>query len=1140
MSIQFVFGASGSGKSTLLYKTIIEESIREPDRQFLVIVPEQFTLQTQRELVMLHPDKGILNIDVLSFQRLAYRVMEQTGCRQKDILTESGKNLVLRKVSHQVQDQLTVLGNRLDRQGTITLIKSALSEFSQYGIEEEQLRDMIGLCKSRSTLKKKLEDMLVLMRAFDACRRDRFRTAEEILGILAHELPHAGTCRGASIVLDGFTGFTPLQIRVLEQMMKTAGTVRIALTLDPGEEFLAEPDEQDLFYLTKKTVHTLTKLAMKTGTQILEPEWVSPGAGRFAAGSGLKYLQERLLHTGREMEQEGNSFRDTVPGDIHLYECAGPSAEADFAAETIRRLVHEQRLRFGEIAVITGSMSSYEHHLVRALEEYDIPYFVDHKVNASLNPMLEFIRSVLDAAAANLSYESVMRLLRTGLTGFGTDQIDQFDNYLLAKGIRGINSWKKEWIRPSGTIPEESLEEINRMRDALIRKLEEPLRILQHGSEKIDTYVGAVRELLNVFEIGERMKEKAAWFRDAGDETSALRAMEYEQIAEVVEQVLTQAENLIGDETVPAREFARILEAGFEEAKVGLVPPGLDQVYVGDLQRTRLSHIRTLIFTGMNDGFVPSVQGTESILSQADRTFLLREGCLLAPDERTDGYIQRFYQYLCLTKPSDSLIISWSVCDAGGSPMRPSYLVGTLRRLFPQLRIHRPFEEGSRILSDRKGLQLLAQECRRQQETGEETDPVLMEHLGSRTETAGIAAYLPGAAAYELKHAPLAEETARNLYGEQMTMSISRMETFAGCPYQFFVRYGLKLKEREEYRIQAADIGSLMHDAMAIFSRELSTHPLFDWYTVPESVWREMVDRAIHKADENTGSTLFTDTGRGAGTFARMQRILSRSVWAMLEQIRAGSFVPVLFEQGFRRTLPDENLIVTGQIDRIDLASDDTGLYVKVVDYKTGEKKFQYKELFDGRDIQLAVYLQEAMEMAAMRHPGVKPEPAGMFYYCVKDPVADAGASDLPAAGDQAAYLPEKIREKQLSQMKTDGLINQDDGVLSLYCTDLSRLGLYTPAAVTAGGKLRSSKALVTGEDLRRISGYALQLLRRQSRRIRCGQIESRPCRSGRVLHCEWCAYSEVCGFDAMLPGARTRMGSILTDEQILEIIRET
>ena len=1138
MSLQFVFGGSGSGKTTLLLQTIIEESIREPDKQFLVIVPEQFTMQTQRELVMRHPRHGILNIDVLSFQRLAYRVMEQTGMAGRTVLTETGKNLILRKVSAGVRDSLQLLGGRLDRQGTVSLVKSMLSELSQYGVGEDELQDMIALSESRSRLKRKLEDLLVLMRAFQAYRQDQFMTGEEVLQVLADMLPEAEIYRGCSVVLDSFTGFTPLQMKVLRTMFTTADSVRIALTLDAGESPGGRILEQDLFYLTKKTVQSLSRLAADAGTQILEPVWAGKGTGRFRPGSALKQLSQSLLHF--QAACGDTSSWDGDISDIRLFECPSPGEEAQFAAENIRRLVFEKGYRFREIAVIAGSMLPYECHLANAMEAYRIPYFIDHKVMALVNPMLEMIRAALEAARTNLSYESVIRLCRTNLSGLSFEEVDLLDNYLLAKGIRGLSGWQQEWIRPGAFIDEEELCRINHIREQLIGKLAPPLLILQRKTGRVEEYVSAVRSLIDSFSLREQMKERADLLRAGGDEAALQKAMEYDQISGILDQVLDEAAALLEGEVVTAREFARILDAGFEEARVGVVPPGLDQVYIGDLERTRLSNIRALLFVGMNDGYVPGASLTGSLLSQADRSFLLRAGCNLAPDARTDCYIQRFYQYLCLTKPSEMLLISWSRNGSDGSEMKPSYLTGALKRLFPDLATERPFEETrTQILSPEGALERLAVTLREEKQGNSISGPDLKAYLREEGREKAQAEALKEAAGYRLSHPALDGKISNALYGRDLTASVSRMESFAGCPYQYFARYGLKLQEREEHRIEAADIGSLLHDALAVFSEDLKKHPQYSWKTVPEEVWKELLRGAILKADERTGNTLFQDSGRNAGTFTRLERILTRTVWALLEQIRAGSFEPVFFEHSFRRPLPGQQLSVTGKIDRIDLAGEDGKQYVKIVDYKSGEKKLSFSELYDGRDIQLAIYQQEALEQIGRMHPGADVHPAGMFYTCLKDPIVDGLPDDAVSETDEEfdGADDRQIRRSQLQKLKPEGLINKNAEVLQLYARDPDNLAFVAPVSCTNGGKIRSSTSLLEEEELKKISAYATNLLIRQSREIREGRIDACPYRSRGSLFCSWCSYDSVCGYDRKLPGARIRSGTALTRQQILEQI---
>ena len=394
MSLQFVFGNSGAGKSHTLYQQVIRESKENPEQKFLVLVPEQFTMQTQKELVSMHPDGGILNIDVLSFQRLAYRVFEETGTPVGKVLEETGKNLVLRKIAQEQQKDLKVLSGNLKKMGYINEIKSLISELTQYAVSEEELGRFLDENRDRPHLYYKLSDVQLLYRAFRNYLSDQYITAEELLEVLCQTVEHSEKIRESIIVLDGFTGFTPVQNKLMQKLMLYARKVIV----------------------TVKTVSTLMRLAEEVQVKTERPVWVHPGEkSRFQEGTALHFLERNLFRL-RRAEFAGEQR------EISLHVLKNPEAETAWAASQIRRLVREEGYHYRDLALIAGDMEAYSPVLERVLEEYEIPCFLDNKRSVLKNPFVEFIRALTEIAEQDFTYEAVFRYLRSGLSGMEPEE----------------------------------------------------------------------------------------------------------------------------------------------------------------------------------------------------------------------------------------------------------------------------------------------------------------------------------------------------------------------------------------------------------------------------------------------------------------------------------------------------------------------------------------------------------------------------------------------------------------------------------------------------------------------------------------------------------------------------------------------
>lgn len=1121
MSLQFIFGNSGSGKSTYLYQKIIEESMQRPDGNFIVIVPEQFTMQTQKDLVMAHPRGGIMNIDVLSFQRLAHRIFEEVGADQRSVLTETGKNLMLRKVAIREQERLKVLGSRMNRPGYVSEVKSVLSELMQYEVSDFELQEMERRTENRPLLNAKLEDLQVLYREFLSYRRDRFLKPEEIYDVLCQVAGESALLKNSVLAFDGFAGFTPSQIRVLEELLACCPKVYLTVTLDARESAFGKLQEHDLFAPSRRLVQAVSEAARSAArrmggndTMFLPPVVLGKTSlPRFKKGGALFHLEQNLFRSRRQ------SYGG-IPDEISMHISKNPAAEVHFAARTISYLVREKDLRYRDIAVITGDLSSYNNYVKHIFPQYEIPAFVDETRQILLNPCLEFVRGALEIVQRDYAAEAVFRCLRTGMAGFSADETDELENYVLAAGIRGHRKWKKTWEYRPAQMKEEVLEKVNAYRERLVERFEPFAEKMRKKGNTLLFYATALYELLRDCEISRQLQERAAQLEADGEMG---QAREYSQVYGILIHLLDEMAELLGEETMELQEFTEILEAGLSEAKVGVIPPGIDQVQVGDIRRTRLAHVKILFFLGLNDGWVPARGNDGGIVSDMERELLKENGMELAPTARENSYIQRFYLYQNLTKPSQQLYLSWCLGSSDGVVMRPSYLVSNIRRLFPKITVCEEKEPGSELwqtTTRKNGMQYFLhglQEARmgnvmpkwKELYRSYAQDDEYRERVRKLVQAA-----FSGGAARQLSFS-----ASKKLYGEVMTNSVTRLEQFAACAFAHFAMYGLRLRERELYGVKPADLGILFHRSLDLFSRRIAVSGR-DWTELTEQEETILMEQCVDEVSEKYGADALHSDARSVYTINRLKRILCRSAWVLHEQLAAGSFRPSGFEVSFADAGNLETVNVSlgghgrmhlqGRIDRIDTAQTEDAVYVKVVDYKSGMAEFDPVSFYYGLQLQLVVYLNAALEMEQRLHPERVAVPAGIFYYRMQDPVLEK-----EAGADEAA-----MRERLLKKLRPDGIINEDDEVLELLDHGFSGDSLVIPAGRKKDGSLKAASKTVTPEQFQTLSRFARRKLTQLGERMLDGEVAPDPYEADGRTPCDYCDYADVCGFDRKIPGS--------------------
>lgn len=1135
MAFQFYFGGSGAGKSRKLHEDMIEASRREPGCNYLLIVPDQFTMQTQMDLVLEHPNRGIMNIDVLSFGRLTHRILEEVGHTDMPVLDDTGKSLILRKIAETEQQRLTVIGKHLHKIGYIHEVKSAISEFMQYGIGTKALSELTEYAKSRGALYYKLKDLQVLYESFLAYIQEKFITTEETLDRLRQALPKSEIIQNCVIAFDGFTGFTPIQYRVIQELMRLAKRVLITITIDTRENPYQPDGEQKLFHLSKKTVADLRRL----GEAVSVPMLPAVVCGKEAAMLPRFENNPELAHLEQQLFRYPAAPYEAETTHIHLMEASTPKEEIrQTCIEIYRLLGGEKGLHFRDIAVVTGSMETYGNDIEEEFARFGIPVYMDQTRGILFNPFTEYIRSALQIVLQDFSRDAVFHYLRTGLCGLEREDIDRLENYIRRFGLRGKKQWGSLFVykEEEGEKGVALLALYNEMRERLLEQLAPLLGSFQTAGE----LVRALYDFLVKNELQQKLAHYEAKFKAEGEPA---KAKEYGQIYGLVIDLLDQIEGLLKEESMTLREFAEILDSGFAEIKVGTIPQNVDRIVIGDIERTRLKQVRVLFFLGINDGNIPKGTGGGGIISDIDREFLQESGWELAPTPRQQMYIQRLYLYLNMTKPSERLYLSYAKVGNDGKSRRPAYLVDTMRKLFPGLTIKSPemlpMEE--QLSSGADGILFFTELLReyaagRLKETEQRKLCTFFRSYYENPDWREQILRLIDTAFYHYRESPLSRQVTSALYGTVLHNSVSRLEKYAACAYAHFLQYGLALQERGEYGFEDVDMGNVFHGVLELFAEKLAEHH-YTWFDFPQEAGDKILDEAIEAYAAGYGGTILYSSARNQHLLKRIRRILGRTIRTLQIQLQKGSFLPEHFEMSFSmlEDLDALNIALTGaekmklrgRIDRIDTCEEEDVVYVKVIDYKSGSRKFDLAALYYGLQLQLVVYMNAAVELEQKKHPGKKVVPAAMLYYHIADPMIEEGQ----------ALTPEQLNQKILQELKSTGIVNSDDRAVRLLDNTFTGKSDILPIERKKDGSFSAYSSVINEEDMTTISNYVNQKIKELGTGILQGNISVNPCEQGGNSSCSYCAYRSICGYDAEISGFQMRkLEALSPDEAVLRM----
>ena len=1141
MSLRFYFGPSGSGKSHRIYEEIMQRAAEEPGRNFLIIVPDQFTMQTQKDLVMRSDRGGILNIDVLSFGRLSHRILEEVGTKEMPVLDDTGKSLVLQKIAADLKEQLPAMGSLLHKQGYIHEVKSAISEFMQYGISTQDMDKLIASAEKRGALAMKLRDLKTLYRGFQDYIRDHFITTEETLDVLRRSLVKSKILPDSVVVFDGFTGFTPIQNRLIQELMRVCEETIVTVTIGEEEDPYQMDGEQKLFHLSKKTVADLVKLAAEAEVTRGEDVFVKGGPNRFAEAPALCYLEQNLFRYQYEPYTEKQH-------EIHMFEALSPREEVHQTALYIRKLIREEGLTYRDIAVVIGDLEGYASYVETEFGQLEIPCFLDRTRGIVLNPMIEYIKSALQLYIRDFSYDTVFHFLRSGMADISREEIDELENYVIRTGARGYRTYSRLFTRRTEEMQqgsgqedteraEETMERLNRIR----QQFADTVEILHMAPRaKAGEYVDHLYDFLEQNQVQQKLLNYQQRFEQEGD---LAKAREYAQIYRLVMDLLDQIYELLGEEEISLQEFADILEAGFGEITVGTIPQNVDRIVVGDMERTRLKQVKVLFFLGVNDGNIPKNASKGGIISDMDREFLIESGTEMAPSPRQQMYIQRLYLYLNMTKPSQRLYLSYAKVNSDGKGIRPSYLIDTVRKLFPQLAVEYPQNRSrlEQIEGRQEGARYLAEELREYADgtlREEERQDFYLMYRAYEADPEGRDR-LTAAAFRRYKESGLSRIVARALYGRQLENSVSRLETYAACACRHFLQYGLSLQEREEFGFEVSDMGNVYHAVLENFAGKLAESGR-TWWDFDENFATQAIKEAVEGYAATYGETVLYSSARNEYAITRMSRILTRTVLTLQQHLKQGSFQPDDYELSFRFAedldsihvdlSEEEKMHLQGRIDRIDVSEDAEHVYVKVIDYKSGNKKFDLAALYYGLQLQLVVYMNAAMELESRKHPDKEIVPAALLYYHIDDPTIETPVE----------LTQEQINEEILTKLRMNGVVNSDPAVLERLDRFLQDKSKVIPVEKKKDGSFSARSGILSREELHVVSAYVDTKIRQIGREILDGKIAANPYEKGNEEACTYCAYKKVCGFDGSIPGYEKRQLEDLDKQTLMQRMQET
>lgn len=1139
MSLSLIVGSSGSGKSTSIYSRIIKEAMANKDKNYLVIVPEQYTMSTQRLLVAMHPNKCIMNIDVLSFNRLAYRVFEELGAEVHSVLDDTGKSLVIRKLVNSHLEEITTLRRNITRVSYITQVKSLISEMTQYNISPDRLKDMINSPTMSESFKRKATDLLVIYEAFLDFIQGKYVTTESILSTLNSMLDSSEIVTNSTVVLDGFTGFTPIQYELVEHMLRICDEVAVTITADEETPLFKLQSEDELFAMSCEFATKMNKIAKMAKVEINEPVYISDDNGWLSQNETLKHFERNIFRNKMNIFG-GEKAEDT----IFMTSLKNPRDELKYVAITINRLVR-QGMRYKDIAVVAPNMESYRYLLPGIWSDYNIPYFIDAKTEILFHPLSEAIDALFDIFDRDFRREDVFRFLRSGLTDLTNDEIDYLENYVYACGIKGKRKYLHPFaIRSNSYCEDEDLIRVNEIRNKFINPFEQFEASIKKEASVRDIAT-ALYNFLQSFNVEEKINLRRDYFEE---QSNAVKAKEYNQIYPVIMDILDKMVSILGDEIIDLKEFHDIYSAGLSSASIGVIPPANDSVILGDIERTRLSNIKVLFCIGASDDAIPKKIENGGILSQLEREQLLEQGFELAPSDRQKSFRQRFYLYLMLTKPNQRLYLTMPRVGGDGKSVNPSYLVELISKMFPGVKLKEieNFTTEDRLLSKRGAINYLVDLINKCAVSGIEeldsTEQKLLQDLiaWAKDEDSVDLDSLLSAAFFEHQKETVSDDimlAINETFNEDETVSgsVSKFEQYNECAYKYFLNYVMRLKEREEFELSSFDMGNFYHKAIQLYSENLKADEK-KWREVTKDEQEQYIGAAISQTFETMPKVATLEDSTQKYIVETMKDTLRHTVNIITTQVSRGSFEPELFEQKIKAEIIDDEsnekvAEMKGTVDRIDLTDSDDRA-VRIIDYKSSEHKLDLSECYYGLSLQLPLYMRVVLDKLKERYPSVAVHPSAMLYYEMANDFVDK---------DNGTHATE---EDILRLHKMSGILSSEEDDLLANDSTVEPGGgsSVVPYAKTNKDEInkRSTNA-VDLDGMETIIEYSMHMAAETAKHIIGGEFDCAPARHGTFDACRYCGFMSICHFNENEDGYEARnLHKLSSNDEAIEKMKET
>ncbi|MBP1926086.1 ATP-dependent helicase/nuclease subunit B [Sedimentibacter acidaminivorans] len=1119
MGLKIIAGRGKTGKSTYIYDEINSYIKKQIGRNLILIVPEQMTYQTEYEIIDRFNNYGIMDVEILSFKRLAYKVFEEVGGLKVQEINNYGKIMLLKQTFEENINELQMFKKASKQDGFLREFEHLIKELKQNCISIEFIKNINKYKIENELLKRKLADIIKIYDEINCKTEGRFYDEEDKMDLFISSIEKSSYIKNSVIWIDGFDSFYGQRYKVINNLIKYSNDVSISLNIDVkclnGLENFEDWESFKTTYDTYKII-----------TEEIEEVKVIPIYGCKNASYEIQFLEKNLFTVNEEKFIEKTD-------NIKIYSSMNPYTETEKTASKIVSLVRDYGYRWRDISIAVGDIDSYSNNIKKVFTQYEIPYFLDAKRDIMDNPFTKYVLSILDMFIWNFKHDNVFEYLKTGFSPINYNEMSKLENFALQYGIEG-GKWFRDFKFKAKNIG--YYNELRRKTSEDFIKERKEFKELSNALD-ITMFLFA---FIKKHKIQEKIEKQVEVFKKTGlYEKSSEHAQVWNSVIELFDQI-----TLVGsDVEMTPKEYRKMIEAGFREVKISVIPPTLDKVAIGGMDRISFRKSKALFIIGANEGKLESKSNEKGLLLDDERDVLVQSGMKLISSSSFATYKEKHTLYRVFSSPTDKLYISYALGTVEGRPMQVSTYVDRLKQLFPMVKEETDLSNIDEInyISNATGtIEQVVLKLRDYME-GRVIDDIWKDvYSWYEKNHNDVFDVITNGIIYDNKVDKIQKEYVEKIYKNPVSMTVSKIENFAECPFKYFMETVVKPKPRYVQKVEFYDLGNIYHRAVEEFTNEISIKKI-DINNLDKADILNLSQMCTEKVllEKEQENTALEANERNKYMKNKIKRLVNRASYTIIEQLKRGNFRPEFTELKIGSSsssnyiapveikISDEySIYLQGRIDRVDTMEKNDKSYINIIDYKSSQKDIDLSDAVQGLQLQLLVYLSSVMKNGE-NIIKTKPEIGGAYYFCIDDPLVDGDNLSGKCAEDE---IFKKLSLKGYVLEELDVIYNMDNQLEDAKTSDI------IPVAFNKDGNIKKTSKTLSKEEYRAVLNKTDEVTKGISKKILDGEIDIKPYKKdlGNKTPCTYCDYSAVCQFDVSIHGNNYRKITKQSKEEIL------